>query len=136
MEITFQFFADPGKATAFALLDLIELANGATSPVDAPVYLGSHTAGVVLERATNPGADPLQVALIGGDANLQTTDFKLALTQGGLDTATAGEPLDLGLVLPSSGVAVFWVRLQSGITVPGLYSAVSLQMADLSERLA
>lgn len=47
-----------------------------------------------------------------------TTEIKLALTQIGLDSAVAGDPLDLGATIPGGddNAVTFWVRIDNTVT--------------------
>lgn len=73
---------------------------------DRALYLGSTDTTKVLEAASNPGVDQITVTPTDSAPGLdhETTEIKLALTSAGLDTATAGAALDLGLSI-SGGAA-------------------------------
>lgn len=72
---------------------------------------------------------------IGKSISDETTFFKIASTQAGLDTATAGQPLNFGSILDSNVFHSFWVRL----TIPEHFLAAdvpALNKNDLSLKIS
>lgn len=105
---TFKFYTDSGLTTEHtgnlvASHDVDQLSGD----VDQVLYFGSVAASKTLQAVSNPGVDQITLSL--ADSNVspgngpETTDYKLALTALGLDSAVAGDPLDIGTTL-NSGV--------------------------------
>lgn len=137
MAITFAFYHDA------ALTQIIDGSNpltatqdtvGALGAVDKTIYLGSTTVGNKLQVTTDPGVDPvvIDIADSGAGTGAPDTEFKLALSSGGLASATAGASLSLSHTL-TSGVAnaiPIYTRRTSALIVVGAYSDISLQIAN------
>jgi len=104
----FDIFTDAGLTTPLAANLLFSHNNdGSTGNIDKIIYIGSQTDPATLQTEINPGVDQIALSITDSDAGVGTpkpADLKLALTLVGLDTAVAGDPLNLG-VLISGGVA-------------------------------
>jgi hypothetical protein len=139
MTITFKGYHDA------ALTEEIDSGNthhtthvvGATDPTDKIVYFGSTVSGKKLQAASNPGTDPVVVSVV--DANAGTgapaSEFKLALSSGGLAGATPGAPLILSATL-LSGVAnavPIYTRRVSALNVSANYLDISLDTNAITE---
>lgn len=139
MALTFDFYQDAGLTV---LLDdfagWVEADDGSTSPQDKQVWLGSPVANRVAKTQTNPGVDHILASLADLNAGMgePVSAFRLALTQGGLATATPGAPLDLGVTQILSGTAnakTFWIRVTDQTGVAGDYADISLLASPLRD---
>ncbi len=95
MATSLKFYADSALADPLDANPLTLDREIGAGPVDAVVYLGSTETG----RYFVPDTDPeITVSVTDDDtgAGFSTSDITLALSQAGLDTATAGAPLNLG----------------------------------------
>ncbi len=94
--MSFNFYSDSGLTT-LAPLRLLQVAEVAPAAVTGVMYLGSTNAAETLQAESDPGVDALVLNVI--DANALTgaaaTAVKLALTEGGLASATGGAPLTI-----------------------------------------
>lgn len=100
------------------------------APVDKQIWFGSTNSAIKTQANSNPGTDSITVAPADAAAGSgqPTTAVKLALSQAGLASATAGASLALGTAV-SGGVAnaiAFWVRLDDQTAVLGAYTDLSL----------
>lgn len=135
MSSTFAWYADAGLTVPLTRGDFV---RGATpAPVNRIVYFGSPVAGKLLQHASDPGIEPLQVTVVdaASGSGVAVADVKLASTFAGLDSAVGGAALNLGTTLASgagNAVPVF-VRVGGSIATPGNYDDVSLQVADWLE---
>lgn len=109
---TFWFYTDAGLVTR---LSTALKASGAST--DFRLWFGSpSTAGAYQAQAeSDPGVDQITVTptdTTPGSGHA-TTAIKLALTQGGLATATGGAALDIGTVVESgsANAVEVWVRV-------------------------
>jgi hypothetical protein len=89
------------------------------------------------EANSDPGVDAIVVSIV--DANAGTgapaTEFKLALSSGGLTSATAGAALTLSSSI-TSGVAnavPIYTRRDSVLGVAGSYTDISIETNELLE---
>ena len=125
MSLTFAFWADAGMTVPNAAGATVTAGAG---PTDRIVYFGSPASGKVLQAASTPGTDPVQVSI--DDANAGTgiaaKALKLALTAGGLNTAVAGEPLSIGTSIPGGSSIAVYVRTTQGALGIGSYADLSL----------
>lgn len=132
---TFAWYSDAGLTAPLTRADFV---RGTTSaPVDKIVYFGSPATGQKLQDATSPGVAALQVSVAdaASGSGVDAANIKLALTAGGLATATGGAALSIGTTLLSgaaNAVAVY-VRLTSALTTAGNYDDVSLRVANWLE---
>jgi hypothetical protein len=110
---------------------------GATDPVDKIVYFGSTASGKKLQAASTPGTDPVVISIYdaASGSGAPASEFKLALSSGGLAGATAGASLNLSATI-LSGVAnavPIYVRRTSAIGTSGAYTDVSLKTNSVIE---
>lgn len=140
MAITFAFFHDAAltqQITSGNPLTATQDASGGLGPVDKTIYFGSPSSGKQAQAESDPGVDPIVISVV--DANAGTgapaSEFKLALSSGGLASAVAGDPLTLShTILSGTANAVpIYTRRASALTVAGAYSDVSLQTNSLTE---
>jgi len=104
---TFGFYMDAALTDPYdAGTDFVGPFIGETFPIDSVIYFGSTDTGRKVQADSDPGVDNLVVNLVDAAAGsgVETTDFKLATTSGGLDSAVAGDPLDLGVTQLVGGV--------------------------------
>lgn len=140
MTISFKFYHDAAltqEITALNPLTATQDTAGVLGPVDKTVYLGSVLTGNKVQDDANPGVDPIVVSIIDADAltGAPASEFKLALSAGGLDTAVAGAALTLSTSI-TSGVAnavPIYTRRDSALTVAGSYTDISLATQTLLE---
>ena len=101
------------------------------------LWFGSTTTAVKAQVTSNPGVTP--ITLTPTDANSgggePATAIKLATTQGGLSSATAGAALSIGATV-TSGIAnafPFWIRLTNALSTVGTYTDLTLDSPGLTE---
>lgn len=128
MSTTWNFYADAGLTTL--VTGGATVASG-SSPTDRIVYFGSPDTGKTLQAASAPGTDPIIIGVT--DANAGTgapsTAIKLALSFGGLASATPGATLAVGTTLNSgpAGAILIYVRTTQGALTVGTYTDLSLE---------
>jgi hypothetical protein len=140
MAISFKFYHDAAltqEITTGNPLTATQDAANLLAAVDKTIYFGSTVTGNKVQTVTSPGTNPVIISIV--DANSGTgapaTEFKLALSSGGLATATAGAALPLSNTI-NSGVAnavPIYTRRDSVLTTPGTYTDLSLQSNSLTE---
>lgn len=140
MAISFKFYHDAAltsEITAQAPLTATQDTAGLLAAVDKTIYFGSTVTGNKAQVQANPGVTAIAVSI--ADANTATgapaSEFKLALTAGGLATATAGAALTLSTTI-NSGVAnavPVFTRRDSALAVAGSYTDISLTTQTLIE---
>lgn len=133
MSITLGFFHDSTLTQSVgASLPIDREIGGA--PVDVQLFLGSSVAS----RYFVPDSDAvISIAVADSDqaSGWAATDIKLATSQVGLDTATAGAPLNLGNQI-NSGAAnaqAFWLRFSGDSATPKTAADISLITNTLRE---
>lgn len=128
MSTTFKFYADPGLTTEL-------VAGGATivSPnpaTDRLIYFGSVAAGKTLQAASDPGSDPITISPADASVGdgIEANAIALSLSALGLDSATPGDPINLGTSISSgTGNAIpVYVRTLRGSLGVGSYGGLSL----------
>ncbi len=131
--MTWKLYADAGLTVDLtAGWDVAQpLAGGA---VDVQAWFGSTAAGLTLQAASAPGFDPITLAPVdaASGSGIETSMVRLATSAGGLDSATPGAPLTIGVTL-SSGVenaVPVWLRVDAGALAAGLYADMSLQLVE------
>jgi len=108
MASTFQFYMDSALTDPYnAGTDYVGPFVGTSFPQDAVIYYGSTDATRKVQADSDPGVDNIVVSLTDAatSSGVETTDFKLATSSGGLASATAGASLDLGVTEITGGVA-------------------------------
>lgn len=140
MAVSFKFYHDSGltsEITSGNPLTATQDTAGVLGAVDKTIYLGSTLAGNKVQANSAPGTDPIVVSISDADAGTgaPATEFKLALTAGGLDTATAGASLTLSTSI-TSGVAnavPIYTRRDSALAAAGSYTDLTLTTNTLLE---
>lgn len=104
---------------------------------DKTIYFGSTTASKKVQSASGPGSTQISVSIV--DSNSGTgapaTEFKLALSSGGLASAVSGAALEIGTTINSGvGNAVpIYTRRTSAVATVGVYTDITLQTQTLAE---
>lgn len=127
----FNFYSNSAlTATLASPLVISQATTGEIPAQDVQIWLGSTTSGETMRTLTNPGTDQLTVSI--SDSSVGTgasaSMFKLALTQGGLASASGGNTLNLGTTI-QGGVAnavTFWLRCSDTTGVAGNKTDCSL----------
>lgn len=140
MAISFKFYHDAAltsEITALAPLTATQDTAGLLAAVDKTIYLGSTVTGNKAQVQSNPGVTAIEVSIADADpaTGAPASEFKLALTAGGLDTATAGAALTLSTSI-TSGVAnavPIFTRRDSVLAAAGSYTDISLTTQILIE---
>jgi hypothetical protein len=106
MATTLKFYTDSGLTTELTgNLIINQNQDGSTGDVDGVLYLGSVASSKTFQADSNPGVDQIAVSIADSNVAIgtspETTDIKLATSNGGLTAAVAGDPLNLGLTLTS-----------------------------------
>jgi hypothetical protein len=109
-----------------------------SSGVPLAVKVGSTLVDVLHRRKTLPGVNQLQLALVDNDTGdvVALTNFKFALTEGGLAAATPGAPLNLGVSIPSGvddALQVWMLYTDTTGVVAEFPAAVSLTILDVED---
>jgi hypothetical protein len=140
MAISLKFYHDSAltsEITALNPLTATADVAGGLPAVDKTIYLGSTVTGNKFQASSDPGTDPIIVDIV--DANAGTgapdTQFKLALSSGGLASATAGASLTLSHTI-LSGVAnavPVYTRRTSALTTSGSYTDITLETNTVIE---
>ena len=140
MTISFQFFHDAAlsqEITALNPLTATQDTAGLLGAVDKTIYLGSPLTGNKAQVEANPGVTAIAVSIVDADAGTgaPATEFKLALSAGGLDTATAGAALTLSTSITSGAATAvpIYTRRESVLAVAGAYTDISLTTQTLLE---
>lgn len=137
MAITFKVYHDSALTTPVTSGDPIAGTFNGAGSVDVQLWFGSTTTAVKAQVTSNPGVTP--ITLTPTDANSgggePATAIKLATTQGGLSSATAGAALSIGATV-TSGTAnafPFWIRLTNALSTVGTYTDLTLDSPGLTE---
>jgi hypothetical protein len=140
MAISFKFYHDSSltqEITALNPLTATQDTAGVLGAVDKTIYFGSPLSGNQAEATSDPGVDAVVVSVV--DANSGTgapaTEFKLALSSGGLATATAGAALTLSATILSGAAncVPIYTRRDSALAVAGSYTDITLETNNLTE---
>lgn len=111
--------------------------SGVGTPIDTLIYFGSPYAGLKLQMASAPGVAPIIISI--ADANAGTgspaSEVKLALSSGGLASATGGASLTLShTVLSGTANAVpIYTRRTSALAASGYDTDLSLNANGVLE---
>ena len=140
MAISFTFYHDAALTQPITTLNPLAATQdtaGILGAVDKTIYLGSTLTGNMIQAVSDPGVDAIVVSVVdaNGATGAPTTEFKLALSSGGLTSATAGAALTLSHTI-NSGVAnavPIYTRRDSAIVVAGTYTDISIETNELLE---
>ncbi|WP_068634722.1 hypothetical protein [Thauera butanivorans] len=133
MSVSWQFFADAGKTVPLATLSVAVSTFGGVQ--EGVVYFGSNAAGRQLQAASDPGSDPIEIWAHDTDpeAGLTAGAVKLALSAGGLDGASAGDPITVGTTISSTTVIAVHYRITVAAMAEAVYSDVQLRTSSVIE---
>lgn len=137
MPLSFGFYSDAALTTPVAAS--LSFYQEATDPVAESkiIYFGSTNAAKTLKAASAPGVDQivLSVSDAAPGAGSPAADVKLALSAGGLATATGGASLSLGAQL-AGGVAnavAIHIRVLDSTEVSAINTDLALATNNLRE---
>lgn len=138
MATSLKFFSDSGLTTEITSVTINQLADGSTGNVDKLVYLGSNEDSSTFEATSDPGVDDIEISIEDASpgSGVNASNIKLASTLGGLDTATAGDPLVIGSSLDGGVANAEPVYIRSD--TPALASSsteITLETNDITETL-
>jgi hypothetical protein len=137
MALSFGFFSDSALTTpVLARLPFVQAVSTPTA-VDRVIYFGSLRADRVCKNESNPGVDPVQVTIADAApaSGSTATDVYLALTSGGLNTATGGAALNLPATIAGGvdeAIAIF-IRVLDSTHASAVNVDLSLVAASLGE---
>ncbi len=133
---TWKFYADAGLTSdVSAGIPVAQVASGGAT--DLLVYFGSTASGATLQAASSPGGDPITItpADSASGSGVETSMIRLASTALGLDSATPGAAMSLGVSLSSgaSNAVPVWVRVAAGALAVGSYTDGGLELCAVVE---
>lgn len=135
---TFKFYTNSNLTTEFTgYVTATQNVDGSTGMQKFQYWLGSVAAGKTLQAESDPGIDQITLSITDSAPGTghPASDIKLALTEGGLTSATGGAPLNLGTAI-TSGVAnavTFWVGITDSTAVTGTSTELAIQTNLLRE---
>lgn len=138
MTATFDFFTDTALTSAApSPLQVSHNSDFSDNPQDFQFFFGSLEASVKIEANSNPGVDNIVISVEDSDPgpNHETTEIKLATTQGGLTAATPGASLTVGTVVNSGDANdfEFWVRVTNAVSTVSTITELSTTTNSLKE---
>lgn len=129
MAFNFGFFSDAALTTPISTPLVFSQQIGVTAPDDKVVYYGG-TTGYQVKAQSNPGVDQITVSVVdsAGGSGSPASDVKLALTSGGLASATGGAALNLGAVINggTANAVPVHIRVTNSTATTGLNTDLSL----------
>jgi hypothetical protein len=132
------FYHDDALTTQVTTLNKAtfqQFVGGAGGPDTLEVFLGSPTSGITFKNTTDPDVAELQVSIVNSGTGEPASAVKLALTEGGLASAVAGDPLDIGVSL-DSGVAnalSIWIQVDDSTDTLGAYTNLTLKVINVED---
>ena len=101
---------------------------------DMKFYVGTPNAGKKLVAASDPGVDDIVVSIVDASpgSGVEASHIKLALTQSGLNSASAGASLDIGVEVAYGSPKEVWYRWSNSVGSDD-YTEISLQVAAINE---
>ena len=143
MPISFKFYHDSSltqEITSGNPITATQDTVNSLDPVDKQIWYGSTSSSRKARANSNPGVDQIAVSIAdsAGGSGEPTTAIKLASTQGGLATATAGASLNIGTQVNSgtANAVTFWARIDDQTATLGSYTDLSLTHNDIAEEPA
>lgn len=111
--------------------------HNSLAPLDVQLWIGSADAGFKLQAESDPGTDAIMITPTDSAPGIgqPATAVKLATSQAGLDAATGGAALDVGVTI-TGGVGnafPFWVRVEPTIAVANVFTDLNLDSNALVE---
>lgn len=134
---TFKFYKDSGLVEEFnPVSDVIGPVSN--PPQDFVLYFGSTDAANKAVAKTNPGTDPIVVSIVDADPgnDLETTDVKLATTNGGLAGATGGASLDLPATVNGGVGNQVEIHIRVNFAGGGIVRDVDVSLSLLADEVA
>lgn len=135
--MTIGFFTDSGLTQPAARLSAVAAADGSRSS-EHQFWLGGTDPMREHVASSDPGVDDIDVSIADseGGTSLLPSALRLALTQGGLNTATPGAPLAVGTSIAggSANAVAVWVRVDAPAITAAIYDNLSLTTNDLISR--
>lgn len=130
------FFKDSGLTQAFDTADFLVAEASASSSVDVTFYVGLVDTARKIQDETNPGVDPIVISIVDAatGSGVEAADIKLALTQGALAAAVAGDPVSLPATINggSGNRAEVWARVTNNAGA-GTFTDVTLERSSILE---
>lgn len=130
MSNSLRFYRDAGMTLSASLFEAVQADDGNAAAVDAVAYLGSPVAGKKFLAASAPGTAQIAVSIVDSVTGLQipASTYRLALSSGGLASATPGAALDVGTeILSGTGNALpVYIRCDAAAIAAGGYNNLSL----------
>lgn len=128
MSTTWKWYSDAGLTVPLTRADFVRTSNAVA--VERRLYFGSTAVGKKLQAASDPGGDQLQLAVADATTGegVEASDIALALSSGGLATATPGAPVSIGTTLYSgvAGAIEVFVSIDSVIVAQGDYDGITI----------
>lgn len=136
MAFTFDFWNDAALTDPVDPLTFTHATDDSLPFVKKRTFFGSPAASKQVRAASDPGNDQITVTVIDPNVpdGFNPAHVKIALTEVGLDTATPGAPLDIGVVV-LSGIAnalEVWFQVVDTNLTSNLYT-LTPQMNLLTE---
>lgn len=141
--MAFGFYSDAALTTQLQTGTPLAVSQNLTTgadPVDSIIYFGSPTTAGTVEAvdAADPGVNDitLSVADAASGSGQPATAVRLALSAGGLDTATPGAALAIGASVLSGAVnaVAIHVRIDDQTDTVGVYTDLSLTCSEITEQ--
>lgn len=134
----FALYTDSALTTPLtAALTAAQAADGSSAPVDLVVYLGCTDTAKKVQANSNPGVDQIVASVTdaASGSGSPAADIKLALTQGGLATATGGASLNLGtqVIGGSANAQAIWIRVTDSTHTVGTNTDLSVTISTLRQ---
>lgn len=140
MPFTFGFFHDSALTTpinASSKLVATQNSEGTLPATDTIIYFGSAATARKVRDAASPGVAQIFVSIADSatGSGAPATEFKLALSSGGLSSAAAGALLQIGTTILSgvSNAVPIYTRRTSALTTVGVYTDITLTTQSLLE---
>mgnify|MGYP001571572698 CR=1 FL=1 len=137
MSNSLAFFSDPGMTMAMTRMEAYQSSDGASAPVEQVVYLGSPVSGKKFRDAAAPGTGQIVLSVVdaAGGAQLPAASVRLALSAGGLASATPGAALPVGVeILSGAGNSTpVHVRIDTAAQAAAVYDNLSLAVSPTLE---
>lgn len=102
-------------------------------------WVGDPEADMVLEADSDPGIDPIAVSIVDSapGGGVEASHIKLALSEAGLASAVAGNPVNLGSSINSGAAGAVRVWAEWANSTGGLPSTeITLSMVAIRKRAA
>jgi len=132
-----RFYQDAGMTVLLSVCEATQADDGSAAAVDRVVYLGSPVAGKRFQAASAPGVAQIAVSVLDSATGLQVpaSTVRLALSPGGLGSATPGAAIDVGLAIFSgAGNALpLYMRFDAAAIAAGVYDNLSVDTSPTVE---